>query len=169
LYEIDMRLRPSGDSGLLVSSLSAYEQYQQNEAWTWEHQALVRARPIYGDEAIVAEFARIRRDVLAKERDLTTLAREVREMRHKMRDHLLKAGAGEFDLKQSPGGMVDIEFIAQYLVLAHACGEPAALTRWSDNVRIFDECVMAGVLTLEQAEGLKQAYLEIRNLGHRLN
>lgn len=169
LYEIDMRLRPSGDSGLLVSSLSAYEQYQQNEAWTWEHQALVRARPIYGDDAVVADFARIRRDVLAKERDLPTLAREVREMRQKMRDHLLKAGEGEFDLKQSPGGMVDIEFIAQYLVLAHACGEPEALTRWSDNVRIFDECVMAGVLTLEQAEGLKQAYLEIRNLGHRLN
>lgn len=169
LYEIDMRLRPSGDSGLLVSSLSAYEQYQQNEAWTWEHQALVRARPIYGDDAVVANFARIRRDVLAKERDLPTLAREVREMRQKMRDHLLKAGEGEFDLKQSPGGMVDIEFIAQYLVLAHACGEPEALTRWSDNVRIFDECVMAGVLTLEQAEGLKHAYLEIRNLGHRLN
>lgn len=169
LYEIDMRLRPSGDSGLLVSSLSAYEQYQQNEAWTWEHQALVRARPIYGDDAVVADFARIRRDVLAKERDLPTLAREVREMRQKMRDHLLKAGEGEFDLKQSPGGMVDIEFIAQYLVLAHACGEPEALTRWSDNVRIFDECVMAGVLTLEQAEGLKHAYLEIRNLGHRLN
>ncbi len=169
LYEIDMRLRPSGDSGLLVSSLSAYEQYQQHEAWTWEHQALVRARPIYGDETVIAEFARIRRAVLAKERDLPTLAKEVREMRHKMRDHLLKAGTGEFDLKQSPGGMVDIEFIAQYLVLAHASGEPEPLTRWSDNVRIFDECVMVGVLTLEQAEGLKQAYLEIRNRGHRLN
>ena len=118
---------------------------------------------------MIAEFARIRRTVLAKDRDLPTLAREVREMRHKMRDHLLKAGEGEFDLKQSPGGMVDIEFIAQYLVLAHACGEPEALTRWSDNVRIFDECVMAGVLALEQAEGLKHAYLEIRNQGHRLN
>ncbi|USV57084.1 bifunctional [glutamate--ammonia ligase]-adenylyl-L-tyrosine phosphorylase/[glutamate--ammonia-ligase] adenylyltransferase [Aeromonas encheleia] len=169
LYEIDMRLRPSGDAGLLVSSLAAYEQYQQNDAWTWEHQALVRARPIYGDDAIQAEFGRVRRAVLAKERDLPTLAKEVREMRHKMRDHLLKAGEGEFDLKQSPGGMVDIEFIAQYLVLAHANGEPDALTRWSDNVRIFDECVLAGVLSLEQAEGLKQAYLEIRNLGHRLN
>ncbi|MGY3944978.1 bifunctional [glutamate--ammonia ligase]-adenylyl-L-tyrosine phosphorylase/[glutamate--ammonia-ligase] adenylyltransferase [Aeromonas tecta] len=169
LYEIDMRLRPSGDAGLLVSSLSAYEQYQLSDAWTWEHQALVRARPIYGDEAIQAEFARVRRAVLARERDLPTLAREVREMRHKMRDHLLKAGEGEFDLKQSPGGMVDIEFIAQYLVLAHASGEPETLTRWSDNVRIFDECVLAGVLSLEQAEGLKQAYLEIRNLGHRLN
>ncbi|MFC5705999.1 bifunctional [glutamate--ammonia ligase]-adenylyl-L-tyrosine phosphorylase/[glutamate--ammonia-ligase] adenylyltransferase [Aeromonas eucrenophila] len=169
LYEIDMRLRPSGDAGLLVSSLSAYEQYQQKEAWTWEHQALVRARPIYGDDTVIAEFARIRRTVLAKERDLSLLAKEVREMRQKMRDHLLKAGEGEFDLKQSPGGMVDIEFIAQYLVLAHANGEPDALTRWSDNVRIFDECVLAGVLSLEQAENLKQAYLEIRNLGHRLN
>lgn len=169
LYEIDMRLRPSGDAGLLVSSLFAYELYQQQEAWTWEHQALVRARPIYGDDAIQAEFARVRRAVLAKSRDLPTLAKEVREMRQKMRDHLLKAGEGEFDLKQSPGGMVDIEFIAQYLVLAHASGEPDALTRWSDNVRIFDECVLTGVLTLEQAEGLKHAYLEIRNLGHRLN
>ena len=169
LYEIDMRLRPSGDSGLLVSSLTAYQQYQENEAWTWEHQALVRARPIYGDDDIVAEFSRIRRELLAKKRDLGVLAKEVREMRTKMRGHLLKAPEGEFDLKQSPGGMVDIEFLAQYLVLAHAHSEPRSLTRWSDNVRIFDECVMAGVLSLEQAEGLKHAYLEIRNLGHRLN
>lgn len=169
LYEIDMRLRPSGDAGLLVSSLEAFERYQQEEAWTWEHQALVRARPVYGDERLLAEFARVRREVLARERDPAELAKAVREMRAKMRDHLLKAGEGEFDLKQSPGGMVDIEFIAQYLVLANACEHPQALTRWSDNVRIFDECVMAGVMDLADAEGLKHAYLEIRNLGHRLN
>ncbi|MHA7002845.1 bifunctional [glutamate--ammonia ligase]-adenylyl-L-tyrosine phosphorylase/[glutamate--ammonia-ligase] adenylyltransferase [Aeromonas schubertii] len=169
LYEIDMRLRPSGDAGLLVSSLDAFEHYQQRDAWTWEHQALVRARPVYGDERLLAGFARVRQAVLSRERERALLSKEVREMRAKMRDHLLKAGPGEFDLKQSPGGMVDIEFIAQYLVLAHAAEYPEALTRWSDNVRIFDECVMTGVLTLEEAEGLKQAYLEIRDLGHRLN
>ncbi|MGL5660017.1 MAG: bifunctional [glutamate--ammonia ligase]-adenylyl-L-tyrosine phosphorylase/[glutamate--ammonia-ligase] adenylyltransferase [Aeromonas sp.] len=168
LYEIDMRLRPSGDAGLLVSSLGAYQQYQQHDAWTWEHQALVRARAIYGDDGILAEFEQIRRQVLATHRDLPTLACEVRKMRHKMRDHLLQANPALFDLKQSPGGMVDIEFIAQFLVLAHAYREPDALTRWSDNVRIFDECVLVGVLTLAQATSLKQAYLKIRNLGHRL-
>lgn len=169
LYEIDMRLRPSGDSGLLVSTLSAYEYYLHHDAWTWEHQALVRARAIYGDPLISAEFARIRKEVLAQARDHNELAKAVREMRQKMQDHLLKVQTGGFDLKQSSGGMVDIEFIAQYLVLAFANAEPDALTRWSDNVRIFDECVLAGVLEQNQAQGLKKAYLEIRNLGHRLN
>ncbi|MGL5287218.1 MAG: bifunctional [glutamate--ammonia ligase]-adenylyl-L-tyrosine phosphorylase/[glutamate--ammonia-ligase] adenylyltransferase [Aeromonas sp.] len=168
LYEVDMRLRPSGDAGLLVCSLAAFEHYQQSEAWTWEHQALVRARPIHGDATLLADFARVRREVLSRERDLAELGRQVCEMRAKMRDHLNKAGAGEFDLKQSPGGMVDIEFIAQYLVLAYAAEHPDALTLWSDNVRIFDECVMTGVLTLAEAEGLKHAYVQIRDLGHRL-
>lgn len=167
LYEVDMRLRPSGDSGLLVSSLHAYEHYLRHEAWTWEHQALVRARAVVGEPALVAEFDRIRREVLASPRDIATLRQQVVDMRDKMRAHLLRGGDGEYDLKQGVGGMTDIEFIAQYLVLAHAQSEPQVMTRWSDNVRIFDACVAVGLLDEAQARQLKAAYLAIRDLAHR--
>ena len=162
-----MRLRPSGDSGLLVSSLHAYEHYLRHEAWTWEHQALVRARAVVGEPALVAEFDRIRREVLASPRDIATLRQQVVDMRDKMRAHLLRGGDGEYDLKQGVGGMTDIEFIAQYLVLAHAQSEPQVMTRWSDNVRIFDACVAVGLLDEAQARQLTAAYLAIRDLAHR--
>lgn len=167
LYEVDMRLRPSGDSGLLVSSFQAYEHYLQQEAWTWEHQALVRSRAVVGEPAMVDEFNRIRREVLARHRDGATLRNEVVEMRAKMRQHLLRGTAEQFDLKQGAGGMTDIEFMAQYLVLAHAEAHPERLTRWSDNVRIFDECVLCELLSLQEAERLKAAYLAIRDRAHR--
>lgn len=167
LYEVDMRLRPSGDSGLLVSSLQAYEHYLQQEAWTWEHQALVRSRAVVGEAAIVGEFNRIRREVLSRQRDTATLRGEVVEMRAKMRQHLLRGTAEQFDLKQGAGGMTDIEFMAQFLVLAHAGANPERLTRWSDNVRIFDECVLCDLLSLEEAERLKKSYLAIRDRAHR--
>ncbi|MFC3914738.1 bifunctional [glutamate--ammonia ligase]-adenylyl-L-tyrosine phosphorylase/[glutamate--ammonia-ligase] adenylyltransferase [Pseudaeromonas sharmana] len=167
LYEVDMRLRPSGDAGLLVSSLHAYEHYLHHEAWTWEHQALVRARAVVGEPSLVAEFTRIRAEVLASRREASTLRQQVVEMRDKMRSHLLRGGEGEYDLKQGVGGMTDIEFIAQYLVLAHAHAEPQNMTRWSDNVRIFEACVDCALLTAEQARQLKAAYLAIRDLAHR--
>ncbi len=167
LYEVDMRLRPSGDSGLLVSSFKAYEHYLQQEAWTWEHQALVRSRAVVGEPAMVGEFNRIRREVLARHRDGATLRNEVVAMRDKMRQHLLRGTAGQFDLKQGAGGMTDIEFMAQYLVLAYAEAHPERLTRWSDNVRIFDECVLCDLLSLQEAERLKAAYLAIRDRAHR--
>ena len=166
LYEVDMRLRPSGDSGLLVSSLHAYEHYLQQEAWTWEHQALVRARAVVGEPTITAEFNRIRQAVLSRHRE-AALREEVVAMRDKMRAHLLRGTAEQFDLKQGAGGMTDIEFMAQYLVLAHAEAHPAELTRWSDNVRIFDECVLCSLLSQEEAKQLKQAYLAIRDMAHR--
>ncbi len=167
LYEVDMRLRPSGEAGLLVTTLSAYEHYLQQEAWTWELQALVRARAVVGVPALVDGFNQVRQRVLARPRDLHQLGSEVVAMRDKMRQHLLRGGAGEYDLKQGAGGMTDIEFIAQYLVLAHAAVHPDLLTRWSDNVRIFEACVETGLLSAPAAQQLRAAYLAIRDLAHR--
>jgi glutamate-ammonia-ligase adenylyltransferase len=167
LYDVDMRLRPSGDSGLLVSSLHAYEHYLHHEAWTWEHQALVRARAVVGETAIVGEFNQIRQQVLSRHRDQAALQQEVVAMRDKMRAHLLRGTAEQYDLKQGAGGMTDIEFMAQYLVLAHAEAHPDTMTRWSDNVRIFDTCAEEGLLTNEESAQLKKAYLAIRDMAHR--
>ena len=168
LYEIDMRLRPSGDSGPLVASLAGFERYLKENAWTWEHQALVRTRPVFIDSSMAQEFAKIRLHVLSLQRDIDTLRTDVSEMRAKMRHHLNRAVSGQFDLKQSPGGMVDIEFIAQYLVLANAHKFPELLTKWSDNLRIFAACQEAGLLTQQQTTELIDAYCHLRDAGHRL-
>ena len=169
LYEIDMRLRPSGDSGPLVASLAGFNRYLKENAWTWEHQALVRTRPVFIGSIMAEEFAQIRSQVLSQQRDLDKLRTDVSDMRSKMRDHLNRASKGKFDLKQSPGGMVDIEFIAQYLVLANADKFPELLTKWSDNLRIFAACQEAGLLTQQQATELINAYCHIRDAGHRLS
>ncbi len=166
LYELDMRLRPSGSSGLLVSSLEAYADYQRQQAWTWEHQALVRARPIYGDSDLCEGFGKVREEILSRPRQSAELQAQVIEMRDKMKGHLSRESEHIFDLKQSAGGMVDIEFLAQYLVLANAA-ESKELMRWSDNVRIFEVAGELGLLTAEQTLGLIQAYLDIRDEGHR--
>ena len=167
LYEVDMRLRPQGDSGLLVSSMSAFEHYLNQDAWTWEHQALVRARCVYGDAEIVQAFETTRLALLSKQRDIAALSKDVVDMRQKMRAHLLRGDDSQFDLKQSPGGMVDIEFIAQFLVLANTHALPA-LARWSDNIRIFETCVEQGLLTAEQGQLLSESYCHIRDAAHRL-
>jgi glutamate-ammonia-ligase adenylyltransferase len=166
LYELDMRLRPSGASGLLVSAIEAFEQYQVKEAWTWEHQALVRARVIYGDAELAESFAQVRHKILAQPREAAELAKQVQEMRSKMQGHLSRETEDVLDLKQSPGGMVDIEFIAQYLVLLHTQHYPE-LSKWTDNVRIFESCAELGLLKPEQAQGLTQSYLDIRDECHR--
>ncbi|MBO1518213.1 bifunctional [glutamate--ammonia ligase]-adenylyl-L-tyrosine phosphorylase/[glutamate--ammonia-ligase] adenylyltransferase [Oceanisphaera pacifica] len=168
LYELDMRLRPSGDSGLMVSPLDAYQAYLQGQAWTWEHQALVRSRMIVGDQALQDAFAKVRKDTLTCKRDKAALAEDVIKMREKMRSHLLKVRAGEFHLKQSVGGLVDIEFLTQYLVLAYGPDYPA-LTRWSDNMRILEVAVEVGLLEEDEAQRLKAAYSGLRNRGHRLS
>lgn len=167
LYEIDLRLRPQGDSGLLVSSVAAYDTYLSKDAWTWEHQALVRARCVYGDADIHQAFDEVRLRHLASTRDKAQLAKDVVDMRKKMRDHLLRGEQDQFDLKQSPGGMVDIEFIAQFLVLANTHQAPAMAT-WSDNIRIFETCVEQGLLTQEQGHLLSECYCHIRDAAHRL-
>lgn len=166
LYEVDMRLRPSGASGLLVTTLEGFRQYQLNSAWTWEHQALVRARVVAGDAALVATFDAIRADVLARPRDLAALRREVVAMRQKMRDHLAPKTPDEVDLKHSPGGLVDIEFLVQYLVLAYAATVPA-LRQWPDNVRLLETLAQSGHLPPSEAEALTSAYLALRAQGHR--
>ncbi|MFP5440833.1 MAG: bifunctional [glutamate--ammonia ligase]-adenylyl-L-tyrosine phosphorylase/[glutamate--ammonia-ligase] adenylyltransferase, partial [Gammaproteobacteria bacterium] len=176
LYEVDMRLRPSGASGLLVSSLAAFEKYQQEAAWTWEHQALVRARPVAGDPRVATSFERVRQETLARPRDPAALAGEVIAMRDKMIAHLSLAAdshasdqqkAALFDVKQDPGGIVDIEFLVQYLVL-RATGEHPDLARYSDNVRQLDAIAAAGLLPATDADRLREAYLVFRSHTHRL-
>lgn len=167
LYEVDMRLRPSGASGLMVSEIARFGEYQAQEAWTWEHQALVRSRFVFGDNSLAAKFSQIRASVLEQPRDKDELKKAVRGMRQKMRDHLLKVSEGEFDLKQSPGGITDIEFIAQYLVLAHAHEYPE-LSIWSDNVRIFGVLAELELLPLMSAQHLTQSYCWLRDENHRL-
>ncbi|XBS69302.1 bifunctional [glutamate--ammonia ligase]-adenylyl-L-tyrosine phosphorylase/[glutamate--ammonia-ligase] adenylyltransferase [Acerihabitans sp. KWT182] len=167
LYEVDPRLRPSGAAGMLVSTLDAFEDYQANEAWTWEHQALVRARMVHGDPALGARFADIRRAVLCRERVPAALRAEVSEMRGKMRRHLAGKSQGMFDIKADEGGITDIEFLAQYLVLRYAAAIPD-LTRWSDNVRIFELTARHGILDPQTAEALSRAYITLRDEVHHL-
>lgn len=178
LYEVDMRLRPSGASGLLVSSLGAFERYQQNEAWTWEHQALVRARVLVGCKQVGAAFEAVRAQVLGRERDLPTLRQEVSEMRAKMRDNLgtrlTAAGTAQnafeatvpFDLKQDAGGIVDIEFMVQYAALAWSREHPELL-RYTDNIRILEGLEQAGLMPASDASLLREAYKAFRAVAHR--
>nr|WP_314640120.1 bifunctional [glutamate--ammonia ligase]-adenylyl-L-tyrosine phosphorylase/[glutamate--ammonia-ligase] adenylyltransferase [uncultured Pseudomonas sp.] len=178
LYEVDMRLRPSGASGLLVSSVGAFARYQENEAWTWEHQALVRARVLVGSQDVGQAFEKVRAAILGKHRDLATLRQEVSEMRAKMRDNLgskstaagTAANAFEatapFDLKQDAGGIVDIEFMVQYAALAWSETHPPLL-RWTDNIRILEELEHEGLMPAEDASLLREAYKAYRSAAHR--
>ncbi|MFM8333893.1 MAG: bifunctional [glutamate--ammonia ligase]-adenylyl-L-tyrosine phosphorylase/[glutamate--ammonia-ligase] adenylyltransferase [Candidatus Methylumidiphilus sp.] len=166
LYEIDLRLRPSGNSGLLVSSLDAYETYQMESAWTWEQQALVRARFVAGDPQVGEGFADIRARALGQVRETEALRGEVRQMREKMRETLEAKAPGQFDLKQACGGIADIEFIVQFGVLSGAHGH-ACLSQWTDVVRLLDMLRDTGFLTAEDAATLRQAYCLYREWTHR--
>ncbi|NDL71104.1 bifunctional [glutamate--ammonia ligase]-adenylyl-L-tyrosine phosphorylase/[glutamate--ammonia-ligase] adenylyltransferase [Vreelandella alkaliphila] len=182
LYEVDMRLRPSGNAGLLVTSLDAFAEYQRQNAWTWEHQALVRARVVAGHSSLAEKFDVIRGDVLQCKRDLKALQDDVVSMRHKMRDHLGSKSQGSkgqgskgqpgnaegevFSLKHDAGGMVDIEFLCQYAVLAFAHQTPALIT-YSDNIRILETLAASGHVTQEEADQLRDAYLAYRSRSHR--
>ena len=167
LYEVDARLRPSGAAGMLVTSTESFSDYQQNEAWTWEHQALVRARVVYGDPQLKTQFDVIRRDVLTAVRERETLQTEVREMREKMRAHLGNKHRDRFDIKADEGGITDIEFITQYLVLCHAHDKPK-LTRWSDNVRILELLAQNDIMDEQDAQALTRAYTTLRDELHHL-
>ncbi|WP_022961423.1 bifunctional [glutamate--ammonia ligase]-adenylyl-L-tyrosine phosphorylase/[glutamate--ammonia-ligase] adenylyltransferase [Halopseudomonas pelagia] len=179
LYEVDMRLRPSGESGLLVSSLQSFARYQREEAWTWEHQALVRARVLAGCKRLSHRFHDLRTEVLSRPRDEAKLRQEVGGMRHKMRDNLgtkaTRAGFDPsaftaealFDLKQDAGGIVDIEFMVQYAVLAWSCRYPELL-RYTDNIRILDGLRDAGLTSGEDVQRLQEAYKAYRAAAHRL-
>ncbi|MEP6389772.1 MAG: bifunctional [glutamate--ammonia ligase]-adenylyl-L-tyrosine phosphorylase/[glutamate--ammonia-ligase] adenylyltransferase [Halioglobus sp.] len=170
LYEVDMRLRPSGNSGMLVSTLQGFAAYQQETAWTWEHQALVRARWVAGDSRVAAGFTQLRNTILTRARDEHELACEVVRMRERMREHLLPKDSlekGEFHLKQGGGGIVDIEFMVQYAVLAWSSKQPA-LAGWPDNVRILETLCQEGLFTQAESEILTDGYLAYRSAAHQL-
>ncbi|WP_127956468.1 bifunctional [glutamate--ammonia ligase]-adenylyl-L-tyrosine phosphorylase/[glutamate--ammonia-ligase] adenylyltransferase [Serratia microhaemolytica] len=167
LYEVDARLRPSGAAGMLVSTLAAFAEYQQQEAWTWEHQALVRARMVYGDPGLQQQFLAIRQQILCQTRKHEELKKQVYEMREKMYQHLANKQPDQFDIKTDAGGITDIEFIAQYLVLRYAASEPR-LTYWSDNVRIFELMAKHGIMPGEEAQALTEAYITMRDEIHHL-
>lgn len=210
LYEVDLRLRPDGNKGPIVGTFNAYQRYLTSEAWTWEHQALVRSRFVAGNEDYRVRFEQIRNEVISSKRDRVKLRTEVKEMRTKMRDHLggkrtvkeLAAGDVErkaqqdgavdhsnvsalglrafdlssnysafdlkhsaFDLKHSAGAIVDIEFLVQYLVLAHS-HEHAVLSKWTDKIRIIETLVSLTLLSPEDAKVLREAYLAYRAAVH---
>ena len=171
LYETDMRLRPSGNSGLLVSSLDAFEKYQRENAWTWEQQALVRARAVAGDAQLAEQFERLRRELLCQPRERGVLCGDVNTMRKKMSDHLGSGVSaqeqGAFNLKQDSGGIVDIEFMVQFAVLAQSNSSPL-VARWQDNIRILDDLVAVEFLSSDEGEQLMQAYIAYRSAGHKL-
>ena len=170
LYEVDMRLRPSGNSGLLVSSFTSFSDYQQNQAWTWEHQALVRVRAVVGDANLAGKFVKLREQILCKSRSQRALGGEVVAMREKMREHLL-TGVNkntEFDLKQGEGGIVGIELMVQYAVLAWSHQHPP-LTHYTDNIRILESLNNNGLISNTDTQALIDAYKAFRSQAHRLS
>jgi len=173
LYEIDTALRPNGNSGLLVTTFDAYANYQQqrgsNTAWTWEHQAMTRARFVLGDEALRQRFDVVRKAVIAAPRNTQKLKAEIVAMRHKVRlAHPLRSDRqGEaFDVKHSPGGMIDAEFVMQYLVLAHATQYPE-LTDNAGNIALLERAETLGLLPLGLGHAASSAYREMRRVQHR--
>ena len=169
LFDIDLRLRPSGESGLLVSSIEAFKRYQRESAWTWEHQALTRARCCAGDAELGAAFEEERNAILRIERDPAKLREDVLSMRAQ----LLEGHPNPtelFDLKHDRGGMIDIEFMVQYLVLGNAHRHPE-LTRNAGNIALLRLAAQLGLVSRESAEAVGDAYRDYRRRQHwlRLN
>ena len=167
LYEVDTRLRPSGRSGLLVVSVEGFERYQEDNAWTWEHQALLRSRAVAGDAVIAREFERIRAETLGHRVRRDQLLDDVLSMRDKMRKQLDKSSKTLFDLKQGQGGLGDIEFLVQYVVLKNA-GQHPAIIHYPDNIRQLGTLAAVGCLPIADVERLQQAYKAYRLCVHRL-
>ena len=157
LYDIDVRLRPDGGKGLLVATLASYDEYQHHRAWTWEHQALVRARFVAGDASLGEAWKAIRDDNLGRPRGAAALREDVDAMRRRMRAELDRRDAGGFDLKQGEGGLVDVEFLLQYLVLRDAAQVPSLL-RPRDTPGLVDACADAGLLDDDTAAALREAH-----------
>jgi glutamate-ammonia-ligase adenylyltransferase len=166
LFDVDIALRPDGASGLLVTSVGAFEKYQKDSAWLWEHQALTRARFCAGDAAIGAKFEAIREAVLRKPRDEQALKQEVQAMRKRMHDAHPNASA-LFDLKHDDGGMIDIEFMVQYLILCHAA-QYAELVPDIGNIALLKLCGKLGLIDSELAEKTADAYRTFRRLQHQI-
>lgn len=170
LYEVDMRLRPSGNSGLLVTSLEAFNDYQLKEAWVWEHQALTRARVLVtGNDDLLSTFNQVKGAIISQQRDLASLKQEVIKMREKMRNHLDTSDSlSEFDIKQGRGGIIDIEFMVQYYVLAWSWKYPSLLT-FSDNIRQIEAAEKVGLVRSDDAAQMIESYKLYRAHVHRLN
>ena len=166
LYDTDLRLRPDGAKGLIVSSLAGFERYQREQAWTWEHQALTRARFVAGDASIGAAFETLREDLLCLVRDRAALANDIVEMRERMAaGHVNRTPL--FDVKHDPGGMVDIEFAVQYLVLAYAHAH-RGLTQNAGNIALLQIAAAEGLLPRALAQQAADAYREYRRLQHQV-
>jgi [glutamine synthetase] adenylyltransferase / [glutamine synthetase]-adenylyl-L-tyrosine phosphorylase len=165
LYEVDVRLRPSGKGGLLVTNIEAFAEYQRREAWTWEHQALLHARCVAGSAALCAEFERVRLDVLCHHVRRDSLRAEVRDMRARMRRELAKGDAGHFDIKQDPGGIADIEFLAQYWALAWAERYPPVVM-FADTIRQLESLASADIVPQATVDELTDAYRAYRASAH---
>ena len=166
LFEIDVRLRPDGAKGLLVSSLASFSDYQRERAWTWEHQALVRARAIAGDAALRAAFDTLRGDVLMRDRDTHTLREDVSAMRRRMRAELDRSDAALFDLKQGDGGLVDLEFLLQFLLLRESRAHPA-LRASRASPAILDALHDASLLDANTRAALQVAHATLLDAGMR--
>ena len=166
LFEVDVRLRPDGAKGLLVSSLASFCDYQRERAWTWEHQALVRARAVAGDAELVADFDALRAQVLARPRDPASLAEDVSSMRRRMRAELDRSDAAVFDLKQGEGGLVDLEFLLQHLVLRDA-GVHASLHGPRATPALLDAVLATGSITPETHASLLAAHASLLDAGMR--
>jgi len=175
LYEVDMRLRPSGASGLLVSGFDAFKRYQEESAWTWEHQALVRARAVAGDPSLIKRFTELRKALICQPRDKEKLLTDIVDMREKMRAYLDKpthaaqlvnnVSAQTFNVKQSRGGIVDIEFLVQFIVLANAATF-SGLADWTDNIRLLESLPVTNVISQSDAQKLIAAYQDYRATAH---
>jgi glutamate-ammonia-ligase adenylyltransferase len=170
LFDTDLRLRPNGDSGLLVCTLEAFRAYELEHAWVWEHQALTRARFVAGDAELGRRFEAVRKEILCQKRDLATLKTEVLAMRQKMLDAHASHDEAWFDQKQDRGGIIDVEFMVQYLVLGYASSYPQ-LTANLGNIALLKMAASLGLIPAEQAEAVRNAYREYRRLQHsqRLN
>lgn len=164
LYDIDVRLRPDGGQGTLVSSLASYADYQRARAWTWEHQALVRARGVAGDAGLLRRFDAVRTEVLVRPRARDVLAADVARMRGRMRATLDRSEGARFDLKQGEGGLVDLEFVLQFLVLAGAARAPA-LCRPRNSAALLDALADAGLLAADRAGALHRAHAVLLDAG----
>jgi glutamate-ammonia-ligase adenylyltransferase len=167
LYEVDTRLRPSGRAGLLVQGLEGFYRYQTQEAWVWEHQALLRSRALAGSRAVCDEFERLRRDVLVAHVNRAKLKTDVVAMRRRMRNELSLAKQGGFDVKQDPGGLADVEFLVDYWVLASSHEYPE-LVEFPDNVRQLEALERVGLVGSERCRRMKEAYLALRQRIHEL-
>ncbi len=168
LYEVDVRLRPSGKGGLLVTNIQAFAEYQRMEAWTWEHQALLHARSVAGSPELREEFEKIRMDVLSNHVRRDTLRAEVRNMRERMRKELSRAREGQFDLKQDAGGVADIEFLAQYWALRWAHDYPP-VALFSDTIRQLESVASADLVPQVSVDLLIAAYQAYRARTHHLS